>query len=98
MKGIVSAQSLDYDFVAVLQGRLHSLYAPDEVGKAMGMSYLIKLPLIFGMAPLVALAVDHFGSYGEAFGILAVITAGGAVLCGAAMIVVRSGPRTAQAT
>lgn len=75
-----------------------SLYAPDEVGKAMGMSYLIKLPLIFGMAPLVALAVDRFGSYGEAFGILAVITAGGAVLCGAAMMVVRSGPRTARAT
>ncbi|MGN7931712.1 MFS transporter [Sphingopyxis sp. 22461] len=75
-----------------------NLYGPDEVGKAMGMSYLIKLPLIFGMAPLVALAVDHFGSYSEAFGLLAVITAGGAALCGAAMIVVRSGAQTPQAT
>lgn len=74
-----------------------NLYGPDEVGKAMGMSYLIKLPLIFGMAPLVALAVDRFGSYGEAFGILAVITAGGTVLCGAAMFVIRSSPRTARA-
>lgn len=67
-----------------------SLYAPDEVGKAMGLSYLIKLPFLFGLAPLVAFAVGYFGSYHTAFGVLAAITVGGGAICAAARLAARN--------
>lgn len=90
-------------FFAVPVNTLHgaavsSLYGPHEVGRALGISYLIKLPLLFGMAPLVALVVDRFGSYGEAFGLLTLVTIAGAVICAAAMAVARALPRPAMVT
>lgn len=75
-----------------------SLYGHDQVGKAMGMSYLIKLPLLFGMAPLVALFLEHFESYSQGFAMLAAITVASAVLSGGAMVVARSTLRPTRAS
>ncbi len=85
-------------FFAVPVNTLHgaaisTLYGPDEVGKAMGISYLIKLPLLFGLAPIVAMVVDRFGSYADAFGLLTLVTITGAIICGSAMAVARALPR-----
>jgi MFS family permease len=68
---------------------LSALYDADTVGRAMGISYLIKLPFLFSLAPLVALTFHSFGSYVEAFALMAAISVVGSLLCVTAMLVAR---------
>jgi MFS family permease len=64
-------------------------YRPHEVSKAMGFSYSIKLPFLFGLTPLVALAFDTFKSYAAGFYMMSAITLVAAGLFMAAKLVAR---------
>lgn len=97
--GVFLAASL-LGFFAAPINTLHAaavgaLYRPDEVGRAIGLSYLAKLPMIFGMAPFVAFLADRYGGYVFAFGVLAAITLISVVLSRVSMAVARR--RLAQA-
>lgn len=42
---------------------ISALFGAENVGRVMGLSYLIKLPFLFGFAPLVGLLFDETGYY-----------------------------------
>ena len=52
--------------VALHGAALNWLFGPTNVGKAMGIGYLIKLPFIFGAPPLAGHIYDLTGSYDDA--------------------------------
>ncbi|MFQ3894808.1 MFS transporter [Sphingobium sp. R-7] len=51
-----------------------TLFDAAKVGRAMGISYLFKLPILVSAAPLVAFAVGQYQSYNQPFILLAMIT------------------------
>lgn len=54
---------------------LGTLYPPEQVGRAMGNSYFIKLPFIFGVSPIVGATYDLTGGYAVGFLLTALISA-----------------------
>jgi cyanate permease len=46
---------------------LGELVGPASISRAMGFSYVIQLPFIFSLAPVVGYLFDHTGGYTESF-------------------------------
>ncbi|MCZ4344166.1 MFS transporter [Sphingomonadaceae bacterium G21617-S1] len=51
-----------------------TIYSPQEVSKAMGFSYAVKLPFLFTLTPAVAVAYDSFKSYAAGFYLMTAVT------------------------
>lgn len=73
--------------ITTLHGAATSLlFGSENASRALGMSYLVKLPFMFAFAPLLGLVYEIRGSYSSAFMLTAMISAFAAV-CFVLMIV-----------
>jgi MFS family permease len=67
--------------VVTLHGAtLGDLFGTENVGKTMGYGYMVKLPFLFGFAPVFGWAFDTTGNYTAAFFTTSLMLAGAGVL------------------
>lgn len=72
--------------IALHQIAMSELIRTATLGRGYGLSYLLKIPFMFVLAPLVALLFQQTGSYQHAFFIMGLIVAGAILLLLAARI------------
>lgn len=88
--GLIGA-CLGTTVIGLLAASLSQLFGPQNLDRAMGYSYLIKLPLIFSAAPITGHLFDVNGAYHAAIMLHVVAFAAASLMFVAIVFVVRPG-------